>query len=56
MELKALNHDEQIDRLCELNVMRQTFHVCTSPIVQSAWDQGQELAVFGVIYGLQDGL
>ena len=55
-ELKALKHDEQVDRLCELNVMRQTFHVCTSPIVQHAWDQGQELAVYGVIYDLKDGL
>ena len=36
--------------------MRQTFHVCTSPVVQNAWDQGQELAVYGVIYSLKDGL
>ena len=55
-ELKALKEDEQIDRLCELNVMRQTFHICTSPVVQNAWDQGQELAVYGVIYSLRDGL
>ncbi|KAG1674448.1 hypothetical protein FOA52_003053 [Chlamydomonas sp. UWO 241] len=56
-ELKALGTtEEQIDRLCELNVMRQTFHVCTSPVVQNAWDSGQELSVYGVIYSLKDGL
>jgi hypothetical protein len=47
---------EKVDRLCELNVIRQTFHVCTSPIVQAAWDQGQDLAVYGMIYSLSDGL
>lgn len=55
-ELGELQFQDQVDRLCELNVMRQTFHVCTSSIVQNAWDQGQELAVYGVIYSLKDGL
>lgn len=56
-ELKALGStEEQVNKLCELNVIRQTFHVCTSPIVQAAWDQGQDLSVFGVIYSLKDGL
>mmetsp|Transcript_26981 Transcript_26981/g.58994 ORF Transcript_26981/g.58994 Transcript_26981/m.58994 type:complete len:341 (+) Transcript_26981:274-1296(+) len=55
-ELRALSSSEQVDRLCELNVMRQTFHVCTSPVVQSAWDQGQQVAVYGVVYSLKDGL
>ncbi|GAX79814.1 hypothetical protein CEUSTIGMA_g7254.t1 [Chlamydomonas eustigma] len=55
-ELKALSPEGQLDRLCELNVMRQTFHVCTSPVVQNAWDKGQDLAVYGVIYSLKDGL
>ena len=43
-------------RLSELNVLRQAFHVCTSPVVQAAWDRGQELAVYGIIYSVEDGL
>ena len=35
--------------------MLQTFHVCTSPVVQNAWDIGQDVAVYGVIYDLKDG-
>lgn len=31
----------------------QAFHVCTSHVVQAAWDRGQELAVYGVVYNLQ---
>ncbi|PNH10200.1 Carbonic anhydrase 2 [Tetrabaena socialis] len=42
--------------LCELNVLRQTFHVATSPVVQAAWDKGQELFIYGTVYSLKDGL
>jgi carbonic anhydrase len=43
-------------RLCELNVQRQVFSVCTSPVVQAAWAAGQEVAVYGVVYDPNDGL
>lgn len=36
--------------------MRQVFNVCTSPVVASAWDEGQELNVFGIIYDVKDGI
>ncbi|MEW5310487.1 MAG: hypothetical protein WDW38_002282 [Sanguina aurantia] len=56
-ELKALpTMDAQADRLCELNVLRQTFNVCTSPVVQEAWANGVELVVHGLVYSLKDGL
>ncbi|EFJ47914.1 hypothetical protein VOLCADRAFT_120938 [Volvox carteri f. nagariensis] len=56
-ELMALpNLEAQTDRLCELNVLRQTFNVCTGPVVQSAWDKGQSLHIYGVVYSLKDGL
>ncbi|KAJ3087175.1 hypothetical protein HK102_011671 [Quaeritorhiza haematococci] len=44
------------DLLCELNVARQVFNVCSTTIVQNAWARGQELNVHGWIYGLTDGL
>ena len=43
------------DRLCELNVIEQVANVCHTTIVRDAWDRGQELAVHGWIYGLEDG-
>lgn len=43
-------------RLCEMNVIEQVANVCQTTIVQSAWERGQELAIHGLIYGLEDGL
>ena len=50
------NDAARCDRLCELNVIEQVTNVCQTTIVQDAWARGQELAVHGWIYGLQDGL
>ena len=44
------------DRLCELNVVEQVINVCRTPIARDAWENGQELAVHGWVYGLRDGL
>ena len=46
----------ELDRLCELNVIEPAINVCHTSIARDAWERGQELAVHGWIYGLQDGL
>jgi len=51
----AVGESEACDRLCELNVIEQVANVCQTTIVRDAWERGQELAVHGWIYGLQDG-
>lgn len=43
-------------RLTELNAIRQVFNVCSSPVVQAAWDAGQTLSVHGLAYSVGDGL
>lgn len=53
---KMPDHEHKVTKLAELNVIQQVFNVCTSPVVQSAWDNGQPLAVHGLIYNLEDGL
>src|SRR5690349_17713931 len=47
---------QQVDRLCELNVVEQVMNVCQTTIVSDAWARGQSVAVHGWIYGLRDGL
>jgi carbonic anhydrase len=53
---KISDKDVRLDRLCELNVIEQVLNVGRTTIVQSAWQRGQELAIHGWIYGLEDGL
>ncbi|MGZ4985255.1 MAG: carbonate dehydratase [Chthoniobacterales bacterium] len=52
----AGSETEAADRLCELNVVEQVANVAMTSIARDAWERGQELAVHGWIYGLQDGL
>ncbi|GGD11740.1 carbonate dehydratase [Halopseudomonas salina] len=49
------NEEEQVDRMCELNVIRQVGNVSHTSIVQNAWHRGQPLTVHGFIYGIKDG-
>jgi carbonic anhydrase len=53
---KVEDEARRLDRLCELNVIEQVLNISRTTIVQSAWEQGQELAVHGWIYGLDNGL
>ncbi len=46
----------RLDRLCELNVIRQVRNVASDRFVQEAWARGQPLSVHGWIYALGSGL
>ncbi len=46
----------RLNRLCELNVMRQVANVASDVFVQDAWARGQPLSVHGWVYSLADGL
>jgi carbonic anhydrase len=56
-ELYALPEGEpRLDRLCELNVVRQVRNVASDVFVQDAWARGQDLCVHGWVYSIADGL
>jgi len=55
-KLKGLNHQQQLDMICELNVREQVNNVCSSPIVQKAWENGNNLSVHGWIYSIKNGI
>jgi len=46
----------RLNRLCELNVMRQVTNVASDVFVQDAWARGQSLCVHGWVYSIADGL
>jgi len=49
------SEEDQVNLMCELNVVRQVYNLSHTSIVQDAWAKGQRLAVHGWIYGLHDG-
>jgi carbonic anhydrase len=56
-ELDAiLDSHARLDRLCELNVIRQVRNVASDVFVQDAWARGQALSVHGWVYSLATGL
>lgn len=56
-ELDAIADEHaRLDRLCELNVMRQVKNVASDVFVQEAWARGQDLHVHGWVYSLANGL
>ena len=56
-ELEAIGDlRTRLDRLCELNVIRQVRNVASDVFVQDAWARGQTLCVHGWVYSLATGL
>jgi len=56
-ELDALPDEKSmLNRLCELNVIRQVRNVASDVFVQDAWARGQPLSVHGWVYSLGNGL
>jgi carbonic anhydrase len=56
-ELEALADGRpRMDRLTELNVIRQVKNVASDVFVQDAWARGQKLCVHGWVYSISNGL
>ena len=56
-ELDALpTQKDKLNRLCELNVIRQVRNVASDVFVQDAWARGQTLCVHGWVYSISNGL
>ena len=54
--LEKLEGDDELDALCELNVVEQVTNVSNTTIVQNAWRRGEELYIHGWIYDIENGL
>jgi carbonic anhydrase len=57
VELEAIPEwSRRLNRLCELNVVRQVKNVASDVFVQEAWARGQDVSVHGWVYSLANGL
>lgn len=50
------DHQQRLDRLCELNAIEQAANAGNTTIVQSAWKRGQDLTIHCWMYGISNGL
>lgn len=48
--------DRRLNRLCELNVIRQVNRLSRNPLVEQAWNSDRELSIHGWIYNLENGI
>jgi carbonic anhydrase len=56
-ELAAIPEErDRLNRLVELNVIRQVRNVASDVFVQDAWARGQSLCVHGWVYSIENGL
>jgi carbonic anhydrase len=42
-------------KLCELNIKQQVLNLCKNPIVQKAWNRGNDLYIYGLLYDMKTG-
>ena len=54
-ELKVLDDEARVDRLCEINVVQQAKNLSRTTVLQEAWARGQNLHIHSWIYSLKDG-
>jgi len=50
------DEERKFDRLVELNVREQVFHLAQTAIIQKAWKNENRPHLHGWVYGLKDGL
>jgi carbonic anhydrase len=55
-QLKHMDSEHALDRLCELNVLHQVQHVARTTIIEDAWERNQDVWIHAWIYRLDQGI
>lgn len=56
-ELDAITDDAaRFNRVVELNVLEQIYHLSEAPVIQRAWEKGRRPVLHGLVYDLRTGL
>lgn len=54
--LDTVREVDRVNALCELNVVEQALNLCSTTVVQDAWQRSQQVVIHGWFYGLHNGL
>ncbi len=49
-------HERIVKKIIELNIKEQCLNLCKSPVVQGAWDRGQDLYIHGFLFEMETGV
>jgi carbonic anhydrase len=56
-ELEQITEEQaRFDRVVELNVLEQLYHLSETPIIQNAWAKGKRPLLHGLVYDINEGL
>lgn len=56
-ELDQINDEQsRFDRVVELNVLEQLYHLSETPVIQNAWAKGRRPLLHGLVYDIHEGL
>lgn len=56
-ELDAITDEQaRFDRVVELNVLEQIYHLSETPVIQRAWEKGRRPLLHGLVYDIHSGL
>jgi carbonic anhydrase len=56
-ELEQIEDEQaRFDRVVELNVLEQLYHLSETPIIQNAWAKGKRPLLHGLVYDIGEGL
>jgi carbonic anhydrase len=56
-ELDAISDpQERFDRVVELNVLEQLYHLSETPVIQNAWAKGRRPLIHGLVYDIHEGI
>jgi carbonic anhydrase len=56
-ELEQITDEQaRFDRVVELNVLEQLYHLSETPVVQNAWAKGKRPLLHGLVYDIHEGL
>jgi len=55
-KLENEGHEKIVKKLIELNIKEQCLNLCKSPIIQGAWDRGQDLYIHGYVFEMESGI
>jgi carbonic anhydrase len=56
-ELDAIEDEKaRFNRIVELNVLEQLYHLSETPVIQRAWEKGKRPLLHGLVYDIHEGV